>query len=69
MLTRLRWIELVAIGVAVVVAVAAVAQAVRGQSLEPIWTVSWIPAVLAAALARPQTTGRCARRLHRPSRS
>jgi hypothetical protein len=60
---------ILALAVAVVVAAAAVAQSVSEHSLQPIWTVGWIPAALVAALARPQAPGQCRRRLHRRSRS
>ena len=66
---RSAWIVLVALAVATVVGAAAVAQSVREHSLEPIWTIGWIPAVLVASLARPRTTAQCRRRMHRRSRS
>jgi uncharacterized membrane protein len=62
---RPAWIVVVAPVGAVVVGAAAVALAVREHSLEPIWTVGWIPAVLVAALARPQAEGHCRRRRSR----
>jgi hypothetical protein len=55
-------IVVVALAVAVLVGAAAVAQSVRQHSLEPIWTVGWIPAVLVASLARPHAAGQCRRR-------
>ncbi len=66
---RPAWILVLALAVAVLVATAAVAQPVSEHSLQPIWTVGWIPAALVAALARPQTAGLCRRRLHRRSRA
>jgi hypothetical protein len=55
------WIVVVALAVSAFVGVAAVAQSVREHSLEPIWTVGWIPAALVAAIARPQKAGHCRR--------
>jgi hypothetical protein len=43
----------VAIGIAVFILGAAIAQAVRQDSLDPIWAVGWLPAVLIGALYRP----------------
>ena len=57
--------ELVAIVAAAVVAGAAIAQAIREHSWEPILTVAWLPAVLVASLSRPQSARRCWRRLTR----
>ena len=57
--------ELVAIVAGAVVAGAAIAQAIREHSWEPILTVAWIPAVLVASLSRPQSARRCWRRLTR----
>ena len=57
--------ELVAIVAAAVVAGAAIAQAIREHSWEPILTVGWLPAVLVASLSRPQSARRCWRRLTR----
>jgi hypothetical protein len=62
-------ILILALAVAAVVGAAAIAQSVRDHSLEPVWTVGWIPAALVASIARPQTAGQCRRRLHRRSRS
>ena len=57
--------ELVAIVAAAVVAGAAIAQAIREHSWEPILLVAWLPAVLVASLSRPQSARRCWRRLTR----
>ena len=57
--------ELVAIVAAAVVAGAAIAQAIRENSWEPILTVAWLPAVLVASLSRPQSARHCWRRLTR----
>jgi hypothetical protein len=62
-------IEIVALGVAVIVAVASVAQAVRDHSLEPVWTVGWLPAVLVATIGRPHARRRCSVRERRRSHS
>jgi hypothetical protein len=53
------------VGVAAVVAGAAIAQAIRVYSFEPIWTVAWLPAVLVASLGTRRTRGRCS---HGPRR-
>jgi hypothetical protein len=47
---RRSLVEVVALVAAVVVAAAAIAQAVREHSVEPILTVGWIPAVLVASV-------------------
>ena len=57
--------ELVAIVAAAVVAGAAIAQAIRENSWEPILTVAWLPAVLVASLSHPQSARGCWRRLTR----
>lgn len=62
---RPAWIVVVAVALAAVVAAAAVAQSVREHSLQPIWTVGWVPAVLIASLARPRTARQCRRRRSR----
>ena len=72
---RLRWV--VAIGslaVVLLVAGAAIAQAVREHSLDPIWTVGWLPAVMVAVypslLRRDRSARRpCLPRLRRPAGS
>ena len=53
---------------------AAIAQAIRQHSLDPVWMVGWLPAVLVAAY--PSMTGRggqahrrCRPRLRRPAGS
>jgi hypothetical protein len=71
--TRHRWI--VAAGTAALAAIiigTAIAQAVRQHSLDPIWMVGWLPAVLVAVY--PAATGRgrrarraCLGRLRRPA--
>jgi hypothetical protein len=59
--------EWVAIVVAAVVAGAAIAQAIRERSWEPILLVAWLPAVLVASLSQPQSARRCWRWLTRRS--
>jgi hypothetical protein len=54
---------------AALVAGAAIAQAITKGSLEAIWTVRWIPAVLVAALGRRRMAGDCQRWVHRRSGS
>ena len=57
MRTRNRWI--VAAGTFALTAImfgAAVAQAIRQHSLDPVWMVGWLPAVLAGVY--PALTGR-----------
>ena len=53
---------------------AAIAQAIRQHSLDPVWMVGWLPAVLVGVY--PALTGRggsargrCLRRLRRPAGS
>lgn len=62
--TRNRWI--LAAGTAVlaaIIAAAAIAQAARQHSLDPIWMAGWLPAVLVAVY--PAVTGR-ARQARKP---
>jgi hypothetical protein len=57
MRTRNRWI--VAAGtfaLAAIIIGAAVAQAIRQHSLDPVWSAGWLPAVLIAVY--PAVTGR-----------
>jgi hypothetical protein len=51
--------------VALSVTAAAIARAIGEHSLEPIWTIGWIPAVLIASIGRPNRRGDCVRRLQR----
>jgi hypothetical protein len=60
---RFSLYELVAIVAATVVAAAAIAQAIREHSWEPILLVGWLPAVLVASLSRPHSARDCWRRL------
>jgi hypothetical protein len=61
---------LVTVAVAAVVAGAAIAQAVRQQSPDPLWQVGWLPAVMLATRPRRPGPGRaCADRARRRSRS
>lgn len=52
-----------------VVAGAAIAQAIREHSWQPIWSVGWLPAVLIATLHRPSSPRACLPRLRRRARS
>lgn len=55
--TRTRWIVAAGtVAVSVIIIVSAVAQAIRQHSLDPVWSVGWLPAVLAAVY--PALTGR-----------
>jgi hypothetical protein len=54
-----------ALAVAAVILGLTIAQAVRQGSLDPLWTIGWLPAVIVAALATPRTP--CRGRL-RPDR-
>lgn len=51
------------------VAGAAIAQAIREHSWQPIWSVGWLPAVLVATLRRPANPRSCLTRLLRGARS
>jgi len=55
-----RAIPMLVLAVAAVVAAATVVDAVRHDTLNPIWEMAWLPAVIAGALYRP--TGRLCRR-------
>jgi hypothetical protein len=55
--TRTRWIvAAVTVAVSVIIIGSAVAQAIRQHSLDPVWSVGWLPAVLVAVY--PALTGR-----------
>ena len=55
--TRIRWIvAAVTVAVSVIIIGSAVAQAIRQHSLDPVWSVGWLPAVLVAVY--PAMTGR-----------
>jgi hypothetical protein len=73
--TRGRWIMGAAtLVVSAIIIGSAVAQAIRQHSLDPIWMVGWLPAVLVAVMY-PTLTGRepehrrCLPRLRRPAGS
>ena len=51
------------------VAVAAIVDAARTDSLGPIWAVAWLPAVLVGVLYRPRSVRECWGRLGRRARS
>ncbi len=73
--TRTRWILVAGtFAVSAVIIGSAIAQAIRQHSLDPVWMVGWLPAVLVAAY--PSVTGRggpargrCRPRLRRPAGS
>ena len=73
--TRTRWI--VAAGTVVVTVIimgSAIAQAIRQHSLDPLWSVGWLPAVLVgmypALTGRGRSArGRCLPRLRRSAGS
>lgn len=48
-----------AIAIAAIILGAAIAQAVRQDSLDPIWTIGWLPAALIGALYRPAARRSC----------
>ena len=52
-----------------IVAGAAIAQAIREHSWQPMWSVAWLPAVLVVALRRPANARECLPRLRRRARS
>jgi hypothetical protein len=56
---------LASLAVAAVVLGLSIAQAVRHDSLDPIWAIAWLPAVIAGGLCRPSSAKRCSFRLHR----
>jgi hypothetical protein len=64
---RLGWLRGGALVLAGLVACAAIAQAISHHSLEPIWTVGWIPAVLVASIGS-RKADHCAWRVRRSSR-
>jgi hypothetical protein len=72
---RTRWIMAAGtFALAAIIAGSAIAQAVRQHSLDPIWAVGWLPAVLVAvspAVAGRGRQGRrpCLPRLRRPAGS
>ena len=61
-------LPLLALVVAALVAVAAIADAVRTNSLAPIWTVGWLPAVLVSAVRPRRSAARCSVRIRRRAR-
>lgn len=55
--TRTRWILVAGtFAVSAVIIGSAIAQAIRQHSLDPVWMVGWLPAVLAGVY--PALTGR-----------
>jgi hydrogenase/urease accessory protein HupE len=73
--TRTRWIMMAGtFAVSAIIIGAAIGQAVQQHSMNPVWTVGWLPAVLAGVY--PALTGRgkpaygrCLPRLRRPAGS
>jgi hypothetical protein len=53
------------LAVAAVVLGLSIAQAVRQDSLDPIWMIGWLPAVIAGAFYRTSGAKRCSLRLRR----
>jgi hypothetical protein len=72
---RIRWaVAIGSLAVILLIAGAAIVQAVRQDSLDPIWAVGWLPAVVVAVY--PSLSGRdrpvrrpCLPRLRRPAGS
>jgi hypothetical protein len=58
------WFAIV-VAALVFVAVAAVVDTARTDSLGPIWAVAWLPAVLVGAFYRPRSARRCWGRMGR----
>jgi len=57
---RFGWYEVIAVVAVAVVAGAAIAQAIRERSWQPIWTIAWVPAVVVASLGEPRSArGAC----------
>jgi hypothetical protein len=55
--TRIRWIVAAGtVAVFVIILGSAIAQAIQQHSLDPVWSVGWLPAVLVAVY--PALTGR-----------
>jgi hypothetical protein len=72
--TRARWIMAAGtFAVAAIILGSAIAQAIRQHSLDPVWMVGWLPAVLVAVYpsmtGRGRARGRCLPRLRRPAGS
>ena len=70
--TRIRWIvATITVAVSVIIIGSAVAEAIRQHSLDPVWSVGWLPAVLVAVYPAMTGRGRSAygRCLPRPRRS
>ena len=51
------------LAIAVFIAVASVAQAIRQDSWAPIWSIGWLPAVVVASLWVPASGASCWPRL------
>jgi hypothetical protein len=55
--------------IAGIVAGAALAQAIREHTWQPLLSIAWLPAVLVATFSRPARTRECWQRLRRRARS
>ena len=58
-------LSVLALVISVFVAGAAIADAVRTNSLGPIWMIGWLPAVLTGAFYRRPSDARCRARIRR----
>jgi hypothetical protein len=63
--SRRSKLEIASLAVAAVVLGLSIAQSVRQGSLEPIWMIGWLPAVIAGGFYRPSKATRCSLRLRR----
>jgi hypothetical protein len=66
---RSRTLMVVGLMVALLVTGASIANAIRTDSLDPIWTIAWLPAVLVALYHRPASRRRCFARIRRRPQS
>jgi hypothetical protein len=64
-----RTLMVVGLVVAVLVIGISIANAIRTDSLDPIWTLAWLPAILAALYHRPAAGRRCFHRIRRRPQS
>ena len=64
-MARRSKLGIASLAVAAVVLGLSIAQAVRQDSLEPIWMIGWLPAVIAGGVYRPSNAKRCSLRLRR----
>jgi hypothetical protein len=60
---RVRWaVAIGSLALVLLIAGAVIAQAIRQHSLDPIWTVGWLPAVVVAVYPSVSGRERAARR-------